>query len=455
MLPTPLLTRDQVTLLRADNVVSDAAIAERRTITGLGIQPQAVGRHPAVLSLALSGPPGNSPAGPRPESIGLDAAVDSLLPAGIEPRRRRPAGRRQLLHLGAHRRVRGRRRRRHAGADGPVRAGCGADPGARRRAARLQQRPHLASARAMSGMDIAEPFMAGSVVGAIVGAFIVVQLPDAVLKLVLGSFIILITWAKIPGIAGLGRAGMAVASACSRSPRCSSARRGRCCRRSSPSSCPNDRKALVATHGACMTVQHGLKILVFGAAGFAFRPWLPLIALMIVVRLPRHRLRHPLLEKVPERRLPALVPHRLDAAGARSPAPRAGRRGLADREQGDQAEDADDDPPPAEQREAVARDEVEEVRTTNSADDEGGDEADGDDRQVGGRRACRGSCRGRERRRRPWSAWRGRRRTPPPRACRRRAAGRRRSSRPSAIRRGSSPGTGRGRCRDRWPAGSP
>ncbi len=43
MLPTPLLTRDQVTLLRADNVVSDAAIAERRTITGLGIRPQAVG----------------------------------------------------------------------------------------------------------------------------------------------------------------------------------------------------------------------------------------------------------------------------------------------------------------------------------------------------------------------------------------------------------------------------
>ena len=44
---------------------------------------------------------------------------------------------------------------------------------------------------------------------------------------------------------------------------------------------PNDRKALVATHAAGMTVQHGLKILVFGLAGFAFWPWLPLIALMI------------------------------------------------------------------------------------------------------------------------------------------------------------------------------
>ena len=31
-----------------------------------------------------------------------------------------------------------------------------------------------------------------------------------------------------------------------------------------------------------MTVQHGLKILVFGFAGFAFRPWLPLIGAMIL-----------------------------------------------------------------------------------------------------------------------------------------------------------------------------
>ena len=31
-----------------------------------------------------------------------------------------------------------------------------------------------------------------------------------------------------------------------------------------------------------MTVQHGLKIVVFGFAGFAFWQWLPLIAVMIV-----------------------------------------------------------------------------------------------------------------------------------------------------------------------------
>ncbi|WP_296572408.1 complex I NDUFA9 subunit family protein [Phreatobacter sp.] len=42
LLPKPLLTEDQVELLRSDNVVSAAAKAEGRTLEGLGIQPQSV-----------------------------------------------------------------------------------------------------------------------------------------------------------------------------------------------------------------------------------------------------------------------------------------------------------------------------------------------------------------------------------------------------------------------------
>jgi uncharacterized protein YbjT (DUF2867 family) len=41
-LPTPLLTPDQVELLRSDNVVSQAAQAEGRTIEALGIEPTAI-----------------------------------------------------------------------------------------------------------------------------------------------------------------------------------------------------------------------------------------------------------------------------------------------------------------------------------------------------------------------------------------------------------------------------
>jgi NADH dehydrogenase len=41
-LPKPLLTPDQVELLRTDNVVSDAAKTESRTLQGLGIEPEPI-----------------------------------------------------------------------------------------------------------------------------------------------------------------------------------------------------------------------------------------------------------------------------------------------------------------------------------------------------------------------------------------------------------------------------
>ncbi len=41
-LPTPLLTPDQVEMLRVDNVVSETAIAEGRTLPGLGITPEPI-----------------------------------------------------------------------------------------------------------------------------------------------------------------------------------------------------------------------------------------------------------------------------------------------------------------------------------------------------------------------------------------------------------------------------
>jgi len=41
-LPKPPLTPDQVELLRVENVVSEAAKAERRTLQGLGIAPEPI-----------------------------------------------------------------------------------------------------------------------------------------------------------------------------------------------------------------------------------------------------------------------------------------------------------------------------------------------------------------------------------------------------------------------------
>lgn len=43
-----------------------------------------------------------------------------------------------------------------------------------------------------------------------------------------------------------------------------------------------DRFATMATHGACMLAQHLMKVVTFGALGFAYAPWVPLIAMVLL-----------------------------------------------------------------------------------------------------------------------------------------------------------------------------
>lgn len=136
--------------------------------------------------------------------------------------------------------------------------------------------------RAHIRRDLFGPFLAGSLLGAVVGALVVVQLPDAVLKLVLGCFIIAVTWARIPGFDRLGRAGIAIGSTVTATVTMFVGATGPLLSAVFAQIIPDDRKALVATHAAGMTVQHALKIVVFGLAGFAFAQWLPLVAAMIV-----------------------------------------------------------------------------------------------------------------------------------------------------------------------------
>jgi uncharacterized protein len=58
----------------------------------------------------------------------------------------------------------------------------------------------------------------------------------------------------------------------------------------------------VATGGAAMIIVHGLKVIAFALAGFAFAPWLPLIAAMIVSGIFGTVLGTKLLHKIPEAR---------------------------------------------------------------------------------------------------------------------------------------------------------
>lgn len=157
----------------------------------------------------------------------------------------------------------------------------------------LVQRAHVQT-------SIMKPFLIGSLFGAIVGGFTVVQLPDQVMKVLLGAFILIITWAKIPGLKSLTDLGLAVASGIIACLSMFLGATGPLMVSVLGAMIHDDRKALVATSAAAMTVHHGLKVIVFGLAGFAFADWLPLIAAMIATGYLGTLTGSKLLNRIPE-----------------------------------------------------------------------------------------------------------------------------------------------------------
>jgi uncharacterized membrane protein YfcA len=137
------------------------------------------------------------------------------------------------------------------------------------------QRAHVQTA-------LMKPFLAGSVFGALIGGFTVVQLPDALMKIILGTFILFITWGKVPGLGKMSGLAFALVSGVTAFLSMFLGATGPLMASILAVLIPDDRKALLATNAASLVVHHGLKVLVFGLAGFAFADWLPLISMMIV-----------------------------------------------------------------------------------------------------------------------------------------------------------------------------
>jgi uncharacterized membrane protein YfcA len=137
------------------------------------------------------------------------------------------------------------------------------------------QRRHIRFALAL-------PFVAGSLIGIAAGAALVVQLPDAVLKLLLGTFIVVIVWAKVPGFDRLSSAGVALGGAVTGFIGMFVGATGPLLSSFFAQMIPDNRRTLVATQAAGMTLHHGFKVIAFALAGFAFADWLPLVAAMIV-----------------------------------------------------------------------------------------------------------------------------------------------------------------------------
>ena len=122
------------------------------------------------------------------------------------------------------------------------------------------------------------PFAIGAIIGAVIGGAFVIELDPAILRIVLGAFII---WSilfkppkflsKSPSLVGvtssflsmfIGGTGPFVVTYIK--------------------TLELKRRELVATHAGFMTLQHSLKTLVFFALGFAFYDWAAFIFLMIL-----------------------------------------------------------------------------------------------------------------------------------------------------------------------------
>lgn len=154
--------------------------------------------------------------------------------------------------------------------------------------------------RAAVSWPLATIFSAGSLVGLALGGLLVVQLPADTLRIILGLFIIYSVWGptrlQLPttGTAILfaggivtsflsmfvGAAGPFLASVLA--PRLP------------------DRVAYVATHGMCVLVQHAFKVVIFGFLGFAFLPWVPMLALMLVAGFAGTWVGTRILHRLPE-----------------------------------------------------------------------------------------------------------------------------------------------------------
>lgn len=124
-------------------------------------------------------------------------------------------------------------------------------------------------------------FAFGGAFGAVLGASVVVELPEPVLLVSLGFFVLFATWIKLPALRTMSLKGFAATGVATTFLTMFVGATGPLNLAAFEKSF-SDRRSLVATLAALMTAQHALKLAAFGTAGFVFGPWIPLIAAMMV-----------------------------------------------------------------------------------------------------------------------------------------------------------------------------
>lgn len=123
-------------------------------------------------------------------------------------------------------------------------------------------------------------FCGGGLAGAAAGGGLVTNLPDAPMKVAIGLFILLMTWGPKPHGLGSSTTALTVGGALGGALTMGFGATGPFT--AAVLAARNYvRQTQVATFSVCMSVQHIVKVVMFGLLGFAFAAWVPLMGAMI------------------------------------------------------------------------------------------------------------------------------------------------------------------------------
>ncbi len=142
-------------------------------------------------------------------------------------------------------------------------------------------------------------FVAGSAVGIVVGSLFMKELPDHWLKLGLVVFIVYMVFAPKPKVKRSGKLGMSLCGVVASSLTMFFGATGVFV---AAALLPLNlgKQSHIGTFAACMTMQHGMKIFAFAVLGFAFLPWIPLMAAMIASGFLGTLMGSRILTRIPE-----------------------------------------------------------------------------------------------------------------------------------------------------------
>lgn len=153
-------------------------------------------------------------------------------------------------------------------------------------------RPHI-----MSG--VLRWFIPGSLLGVLLASQVVIVLPTTALQLLLALFILWSIWApKLSSIPVADKHYIGVGGITSFATMFLGATGPLLAVFLSPERYGRDRT--VATHAACMTMQHLIKIIAFGFLGVVLLEWIPVVIAMIISGLIGTWIGASLLKRIPE-----------------------------------------------------------------------------------------------------------------------------------------------------------